>query len=114
MANTFKRSTKSSLSTADVTTDAATNVLTATGVSTLIIIGMVTANKTATSATVDIYLKTPSDDSTYILRNAPVPAGSTLEYISSSKLVITAGDVIRARSNTGSALDLTISYLEQS
>ena len=114
MANTFKRSTKSSLSTADVTTDSATNILTAVGGSTLIVIGMVTANKTITSATLDLYLYSASGDSTYLLKNAPVPAGSSLEYIYSSKLVIASGDVIRARANTSSSLDLTISYLEQS
>lgn len=114
MANTFKRATKSSLSTADVTTDSATNILTATGANTLIIIGMVTANKTNTSTTVDLYLKNSSGDSTYLLKNAPVPAGSSLEYISASKLVLNAGDIIRARANYASALDLTVSYLEQS
>jgi hypothetical protein len=114
MANTFKRATKSSLSTADVTTDSATNILTATGANTLIIIGMVTANKTNLSTTVDLYLKSASGDATYLLKNAPVPAGSSLEYISASKLVLNAGDIIRARANYGTALDLTVSYLEQS
>ena len=114
MANTFKRATKSSLSTADVTTDAATNILTATGANTLIIIGMVTANKTNLSTAVDLYLKSPSGDSTYLLKNAPVPAGSSLEYISASKFVMNTGDILRARANYGTALDITVSYLEQS
>jgi hypothetical protein len=114
MANTFKRATKSSLSTADVTSSTATNILTVTGANTLIVIGMITSNKTNTSALVDLYLLSSSGDSTYLLRNAPVPAGSSLEYINSSKLVMTTGDVLRARSNTASALDITVSYLEQS
>jgi hypothetical protein len=114
MANTFKRATKSSLSTAAVASDSATNILTATGANTLIIIGMITSNKTATSATVDLYLLSGTGDPTYLLRNAPVPAGSSLEYVNSSKLVMNAGDVLRARANTSSALDITVSYLEQS
>ena len=114
MANTFKRATKSSLSTAAVASSSATNILTATGTSTLVVIGMITSNKTATSATVDVYLLSGAGDPTYLLRNAPVPAGSSLEYINSSKLVMEAGDVLRAGSNTSSALDITVSYLEQS
>ena len=114
MANTFKRATKSSLSTAAVASSSATNILTATGTNTLVVIGMITSNKTATSATVDVYLLSGTGDPTYLLRNAPVPAGSSLEYINSSKLVMEAGDVLRAGSNTSSALDITVSYLEQS
>ena len=114
MANTFKRATKSSLLTADVTTQSSTNILTATGGNTLIIIGMITSNKTATSATVDLYLLGGTGDPTYLLKNAPVPAGSSLEYINSSKFVMNGGDVLRASSNTSSALDITVSYLEQS
>ena len=114
MANNFKRATKSSLLTTDVTTDAATNILTATGVNTLIIIGMVIANKTNLSTTIDLYLKSSTGDATYLLKNAPVPAGSSLEYISASKLVMNSGDILRARANYGTALDITVSYLEQS
>jgi hypothetical protein len=114
MANTFKRATKSSLLTTDVTSDSATTILTATGASTLIIIGMASSNKTATSATVNIYLKTASGDSTFLIKNAPVPAGSTFEYCAGNKIIVGTGDSIRASSNTATAIDLTISYLEQS
>ena len=114
MANNFKRATKSSLVTADVTSSSTTNILTATGANTLIVIGMVTANKTNLSATVDLYLVSSAGDSTYLVRNAPVPAGSSLEYISASKFVMNAGDVLRARSNYSATLDITVSYLEQS
>lgn len=114
MANTFKRATKSSLLTTDVTTDSATTILTATGASTIIIIGMVCSNKTNVSTAIDLYLKTASGDSTFLVKNAPVPAGSSFEYISTSKLVVGTGDSIRARANYSSAIDMTISYLEQS
>lgn len=114
MANTFKRVTKSSLLTTDVTSDSATTILTATGASTLIIIGMVSANKISNSASINLYLNSSSGDSTFLLKNAPVPAGSSLEYISACKLVLNTGDSIRASSNYASAIDITISYLEQS
>ena len=36
----------------------------------------------------DVYLVTNSGDDIYIIRNAPVPAGSSLEIISGSKIIM--------------------------
>ena len=99
MANTFTKSTKSSLSTADVTSSSATNVVTAGGTATLIILS--------------IYLLPNTGDAAFLIKNAPIPAGSSLEMISGSKVIMTASDVLRASSDTASALDITISYLQQ-
>ena len=113
MANTFTRTTKSSLSTADVTSSALTTILTAGSSSTLIILSVLISNKTGSSANATVYLFTASGDKAYLLRNAPIPAGSSLEMISGSKLIVTPNDVIRASSDAAGSLDLTISYLEQ-
>jgi len=114
MANTFNRTTKSSLATTDVTTDPTTNVLTATTTTSLILISILIANKSGSSANANVYLFTATGDDTYLLKNAPVPAGSTLELIQGSRVVLTANDVLRASSDTASALDVTLSYLAQS
>ena len=86
MANTFKVDTKSSVVTA-VITDATAVVVTAGGSATLVLLSVLLSNKTGTSADVDVYLETTGDD-VYLLRNAPVPAGSTLECISGSKVIM--------------------------
>lgn len=112
MANTFKQATKSSMSTAAVTsTD--TNIVTAGGSATLILLSAMVANKTSTSANVDVYIVTNSGDDVYLLKAVPVPAGSALELISGSKIIMEASDVLRARADTASAMDITVSYLEQ-
>jgi hypothetical protein len=113
MANTFTRSTKSSLLTADVTSSATTNIITAGGSATLIILSILVSNKTGSSANGNIYLLPSSGDATFLIKNAPIPAGSSLEMISGSKVIMTASDVLRASSDTASALDITISYLLQ-
>lgn len=113
MANTFTRTTKSSLSTADVTSNALTNVLTAGSSATLIVLSVLISNKTGSSVNANVYLFTSTGDDTFLLKNVPIPAGSSLEMISGSKLVLTANDVIRASSDAATSLDLTISYLEQ-
>ena len=112
MANTFKQSTKSSLVT-DAVSSSNANVLTAGNTSTLIILNALVANKTSTSANVDLYLVTDSGDDVYLLKSVPVPAGSSLELITGSKIILESSDVLRARADTASALDLTISYLDQ-
>ena len=65
-----------------------------------------------TQAQVDVFLVTAGDD-VHLIRNAPVPAGSSLELISGSKVIMEANDILRVRAGTGSALDVTVSYLEQ-
>ena len=66
-----------------------------------------------TIAQVDVYLVTNTGDDVYIIRNAPVPAGSSLEIISGSKIIMESSDVLRIRSGTATALDVAVSYLEQ-
>jgi|TARA_A100001391_G_scaffold185535_1_gene154157 hypothetical protein len=112
MANTFKIATKSSLVTTAIT-DTATNVLTAGASATHVLLSILVSNKTGTSADVDIYLVTDTGDDIYIIRNAPVPGGGSLEIISGSKIIMESSDVLRARADTATALDLSVSYLEQ-
>ena len=112
MANTFKQATKSSLVT-DAVSSTNTNVLTAGASSTLIILNALVANKTSTSANVDVYLVPNSGDNVYLLKSVPVPAGSSLELITGSKIILEASDVLRARANTATSIDLTVSYLDQ-
>ena len=87
MANTFKIDTKSSVVT-DAVSSTNTNVVTAGGSATLVLLSCLVSNKTASSADVDVYLVTNTGDDVYIIRNAPVPAGSSLEIISLSLIHI--------------------------
>jgi hypothetical protein len=112
MANTFKIETKSSLVT-DAVSNTTTNVLSAGATATIIVLSVLVSNKTGTSANVDVYLVTNTGDDVYLIRNAPVPAGSSLELISGNKVIMESSDVLRARSDTSTALDVAVSYLEQ-
>lgn len=111
MANTFKVDTNADLTTSAIT-DASAIVLTAGASATLILLSILVSNKTGTSADVDVYLETTGDD-VYLIRNAPVPTGSSLEIISGSKIIMESTDILRARSDTATSLDISVSYLEQ-
>ncbi len=107
MANTFKIDTKSSVSTSG------TDVVTAGGSATLVVLSILISNKTAASAQVDVFMNKNSGDDVFLIKNAPVPAGSSLEIISGSKIILQSSDVLNITSNTASALDAAVSYLEQ-
>lgn len=111
MANTFKNDTKASLVTA-VITDPSATVVTAGGTATLIVLSILASNKVSTSANIDVYVDKSTGDDIYLIRNAPVPAGSSLELISGNKVILEAGDKLQARSDTATAVDLIVSYLE--
>ena len=111
MANTFRIDTNADLTT-NVITDAAASILTAGGTATNILLSILVSNKTGSSANVDVFLETTNDD-VYLIRNAPVPTGSSLEIISGSKIIMEPNDVLRARADTATALDISVSYLEQ-
>jgi len=112
MANTFKLETKSSLVT-DAVSNSNTNVLSAGATATIIVLSVLISNKTGTSANADVYLLTNTGDDVYLIRNAPVPAGSSLELISGNKVIMESSDILRARSDTLTSLDIAVSYLEQ-
>ena len=112
MANTFKVDTKSDCVT-DAHTSSNANVLTAGGSATLVLLSILISNTTGSSADVDVFLVTNTGDDVFLIRNAPVPAGSSLEIISGSKIIIESSDVLRVRSDTASAIDVAVSYLEQ-
>ena len=112
MANTFKIDTKSSVSNSG-TGSSATTVVTAGGSATLVLLSILISNKTAASAQVDVFVVKNTGDDVFLIKNAPVPAGASLEIISGSKIILQSSDVLRISSNTASALDAAVSYLEQ-
>ena len=87
MANTFKVDTKSNCVT-DAHTSSNANVLTAGGSATLVLLSILISNTTGSSADVDVFLVTNTGDDVFLIRNAPIPAGSSLEIISGSKIIM--------------------------
>jgi len=101
MANTFKNYTSTSIGTS------ATTVYTVPASTTSVVIGLNLANRTASSVTVDVQL-----GSTYIVKDAPVPAGSALSALD-GKIIAETTDTIVVTSDTASSVDAIVSVLEQ-
>ena len=111
MANTFKSDVKANVVT-DALSASTTVLVTASGSSTLVLFSILLSNKVASSTDVDVFLETAGDD-VFLIKNAPVPAGSSLEIISGSKIIMEANDKLKIRAATASAIDATVSYLDQ-
>ena len=71
-----------------------------------LIIGLLAANITDQVATVDVAI-----NSDFIIRNAPIPVGSTLAILD-GKLAVEANEVLTVTSSEDNAIQLTATILE--
>lgn len=108
MANTFKRYTSRNVGTSPATVGSYT-----VGASTqTTVIGLSVANRHANTLSVDVYHNDGADD-TYIVENAPVPAGGSLIVVGGDqKLVMESGDSIKVVSSETTSADVFMSVLE--
>ena len=51
-------------------------------------------------------------DDIKILKNVPIPQGSTLEFMQGNKVVLEATDTLTANSDTNASLDVALTILE--
>jgi len=121
MANDFKRFTFPSVTTSTGASGSAVySVPAGSGSAALesIIIGITLSNKTSTGVTASVFLDhlSGSGSDVFIVKDATIPAGSSLEIMSGNKIVVqnngTTGDVVRVSSGTATAVDAIISVLE--
>lgn len=71
------------------------------------------ANITASGVQVDVrYYDSANTAYVYLLKNAPIPTGSSLQLIESSKLVLNSDDIIEIKSSAVDSLDVVVSCME--
>ena len=120
MANDFKRFAKPSVGTSTgASADAVYTVPAGAGSSALesIIIGITLANKGSTGETASVFLDNEDgSNDVFIVKDATIPAGSSLEVMSGNKIVVqndgSNADVVRVSCNTSASLDALITVLE--
>jgi len=117
MANDFKRFCTPNVSNSSNSTIYAVPAGASSSALESIVIGITCSNKTTSGVTVDIFLD--NEDGTndvYIVRNATIPAGASLEVMSGNKLVLqndgTNADNLEALASAANAVDITVSVLE--
>ena len=118
MANDFKRFTSSGLGTTTGATATAVYTVPSSGSAMeSIVIGITLANKSSSGITADVFLDNyDGSNDVYIVKDATIPAGASLEVMSGNKLVLqgdgTTNDALRISASAASSLDATVSVLE--
>ena len=120
MANDFKRFAKPSVGTSTgASADAVYTVPAGAGSTALesIVIGITLANKSSAGVTASVFLDNEDgSNDVFIVKDATVPAGSSLEVMSGNKIVVqndgSNADVLRVSCSAGSSLDALITVLE--
>jgi hypothetical protein len=119
MANDFKRFTVASVNTSIGASASPVYTVPSTGGTPVesIIIGITLANKSSSGVTASVFLDNyDGTNDVYIVKDAAIPAGSSLEVMSGNKIVVqgdgTDNDVLRVSSSSASAIDATVSILE--
>lgn len=77
------------------------------------IIGLSIANIVTSQIEIDVQLENNDGDNVYIIKDAPVPVGSSLVVVGGDqKVVMNASDVLKVTSSASTSADVTLSILE--
>jgi hypothetical protein len=104
MAQNFRRYTSNDVGTA------AETLFTADSFDT--IVGISVANVTASAVVASVYINDGTDD-IYLVKDAPIPAGSSLQVLDGgAKFVVENNDALKVISDTPSSLDVWVSTVD--
>ena len=106
MANTFKLKTKANVG---ITTQ---NVYVVPSATTTVVIGITLANTSGSGCLVGVGITRPSTDDVKLLKNAPIPQGSSLEFMSGNKVVLETADTITIDSDSNNSIDASLTIME--
>lgn len=107
MANTFKSYTDSSIGTS------VADVYTVPANTTSVVIGCNLSNRTGDQINVNVIIYKVNGNDVYLIRNIPIPNGSSYEFSAGNKIILEAGDKIQVQSDTALSTDAIVSVLEQ-
>ena len=117
MANDFKRIATPNVSNSSNTTIYAVPAGAGSTALDSIVIGITMCNKSSAGITASVFLDNEDgSNDVFIVKDASIPAGSSLEIMSGNKLVLmndgSNADNLEAIASAASALDVTVSVLE--
>jgi len=106
MANAFRLKTKNNIGVSTV------GIYTVPSSTTTTIIGLTLANTSGGSINVGVGITRSGADNVNIVKNVPIPQGSTLEVMQGNKIIMETTDTLTVVSDTNSSLDASASILE--
>ena len=106
MSNNFKLKTKASVG---VTTVGIYTVPVSTSTT---ILGITLANVSGTGINVTVGIARTLADDVSLIKNVPIPQGSSLELMEGNKVILEPDDEVNVKSDVVSSLDVSLSILE--
>ena len=106
MANTFKLKTKANVG---VTTS---NVYVVPSATTTVEIGETLANTSGSSINVGVGVTRASTDDVKLMKNVPIPQGSSFEFMAGNKVVLETTDTLTVKSDVNNSLDVALTIME--
>ena len=96
------------------------DLYTAPSSTTTIILGLVIANVHTSQVTADVKLvsdtsgggRSASNTTTFLLKDAPIPVGSSLEILSGNKVVLETTDKLQIDCSVADKVSITLSIME--
>ena len=61
---------------------------------------------------VGVGITRPSADDVKVLKNVPIPQGSSLEFMGGNKVVLEAADTLTVDSDSNNSVDVTLTIME--
>ena len=106
MANTFKLKTKANVGVTTV------GIYTAPAATTTVVIGITLANTYGSGVNVGLGIARTSAEDVKLLKNAPIPQGSSLEFMAGNKIVLETTDTVTVDSDTNNSVDASLTIME--
>ena len=115
MANTFKLKSKTNVGVTTV------GIYTVPSATTTVVIGITLANTSGSGINVGVGVSRAAEgavglgtghDDISLLKNTPIPQGSSLEVMSGNKIVMEAADIFKAESDVNNSLDVALTIME--
>ena len=92
-------------------------IYTAAGSTTTIVLGLMLCNVDTSQRLVDVQIVSDTSDTetnqtVFAIKDAPIPAGSTLEVMAGNKVVLQTTDVLKIDCDVAAKIDATLSIME--
>lgn len=109
MANNFKVKTDTAMPSSAGTP---VTLYTVPGATTTVVLGLILCNLDTSQRTASVKLDPDGGDTVFLLKNVPIPTGSSLEVLSGGKIALETGDKIEVDCDVAAKIDATLSIME--
>lgn len=114
MANTFKLKTNAAM---PATAGTPLTLYTVPASTTTVVLGLMLCNVDSSQRTADVQLvsttsDTETNETVLLVKDIPLPAGSSVELLAGNKVVLQTGDILKIDCDVAAKIDATLSIME--